>query len=86
MKTDREKDSADPDRNGLEAGVADNNQECGELIKRTGNMNDFAIFNFRFYRILFAKPDILSRCYTVLFPETAVEITGICKAAQIGNL
>ena len=43
MKTDREKDSADPDRNGLEAGVADNNQECGELIKRTGNMNDLAI-------------------------------------------
>ena len=43
MKTDREKDSADPDRNGLEAGVADNNQERGELIKRTGNKNDLGI-------------------------------------------
>ena len=48
MKTDREKDSADPDRNGLEAGVADNNQERGELIKRMGNKNDFAIFTSDF--------------------------------------
>ena len=48
MKTDREMDPADSNWDGLEAGVADNNQECGELIKRTGNMNDFAIFNFRF--------------------------------------
>ena len=48
MKTDREMDSADSNWDGLEAGAADNNQECGELIKRTGNKNDLAIFDFRF--------------------------------------
>ena len=36
-------DPADPDWNGLEAGAADNNQECGKLIKRIGNKNDLAI-------------------------------------------
>ena len=41
-------DTADPDRNGLEAGAPDNNQECGELIKRTGNKNDLAILTSEF--------------------------------------